>query len=915
MIGSTVAHYKVNSKLGEGGMGEVWRAEDTKLGREVAMKMLPVAFAQDPERLARFEREARVLASLSHANLAAVYGLEDVGGERYLIMELAEGEDLSQILQQRGALPVEEAMRIAVQIAEGMEAAHEKGIVHRDLKPANVVVDPSGGVKILDFGLAKALSSDADSSSPGTPPSAADLAMSPTLTRAMTGVGVLLGTAGYMSPEQARGQRVDRRSDIWAFGCVLYEMLTGQRLYTGDTVTDVIGAIVHKEPDLDELPADVSPRIRRVLRRCLQKDVRRRLQSIGDARIALQEWMESPQEEVAPAAAEALPQPGWQRWLPWAVAAGAALIALLQGLGVLGGGRGAAEPIRRSMITVEPPGLFSDLGAAAVLSPDGSRIAMTTGVPSVAGTAADSLVLRSLDQFETNEVAAGGVGETPYHPFFSPDGSWLGYVTPSELKKVSVAGGAAITLTDIDRSRGASWGEDGTIVFASSATSGLSLISAAGGNTTEVTTLSEDEMSHRWPQWLPGGKAVLFTVVPAGAVSPEESTLEVLKVESGERKVLHNGGYYGRYVPTGHVIYMHEGSLFALPFDLRKLQGTGSPMPVLEGVATSLGETAAQFDVSANGTLVYVSDRGDLAPFPVVRADRNGRVAPLWDEPGLYGNPAFSPDGRRLSMSVMRGDDWDVWIFDLDRTVATRLTFSDSYDADQVWSPDGRFLVFTSGRDGENTLYRKAADGSGEAEVLLAPGTLPSPYATDWSPDGQWIIAVTQNSDLYLVPADGGEPKPFQTTEFREFDARFSPDGRWIAYSSSETGRSEIYVRGFPLGGGKWQVSDGGGDFPRWASGRELLWRTDEGVMSVAVDGEGENFAAGTPRQLISGAFLGGLNGVAVRSFNFPDYDVAPDGQSLVFFSGEMTENRPTSVRMVTGWFEELRRLTTAGNN
>ena len=905
MIGSSFSHFRVTSKLGEGGMGEVWCAEDTKLGRNVALKMLPDAFAQDPDRLARFEREARVLASLSHANIAGVHGLEEIDGKHFLVMELVDGETVAELIQ-RGPVPVEEAAQIAKQIAEAVESAHENGIVHRDLKPANVKITPEGQVKVLDFGLAKALSPEAMSGSGVSQ----DLSLSPTLTQAMTGIGVLLGTAGYMSPEQARGKPVDRRADIWAFGCIVYEMLTGQRLFAGETATDVIGAIVHKEPDLDELSSTVPKRIRRLLERCLEKDASRRLQSIGEARIALQEWLENPEEEqVVP---EQTVSPGWRRWAPWAVAGGALIFVLLQAFGLLGSRGSAPEPVRSSTIEVGEEGLFSGFGTSAVLSPDARILAFVTGT----GNEGGHIHLRHLDRFGVAEIATGGAGNAPYQPFFSPDGEWLGYVTPSELKKVSTAGGAPITLCKVDLSRGAAWGEDETIVFSPSPRSGLMRVSSAGGEPEPFTELTGSDISHRWPQWLPGGKAVLFTSASQEADNFEGANLEVIHLETGERKVVHRGGYHGRYVETGHILYVHEGTLFALPFDLKKLEPSGSQMPVLEDLDSTVVQGGAQFDVSGNGVLVYASESQEGDPFPVTWVDRDGRAETLWPEPGLYANPDLSPDGRKLSLSLLRGNNIDVWIYDLERNVATRLTFDESYDADQVWSPDGRFLAFSSNRgSGNNAIYRKAADGSGEVELIAEPGEMPSLYPTSWSPDGQWITVWTSNSDIYVLNVESGALEPFQTTDFSEFNPGFSSDGRWISYESNESGRLEIYVRAFPSGGGKWQVSDGGGALARWsADGRELFYRTDDGIMAVEIDGRGETFEVGTPRKLFEGPFLGGTNGISIGGYIFPDYTVSADGSRFVMFAGREETGRATSVRLVTNWFEELRRLTAAGS-
>jgi serine/threonine-protein kinase len=907
MIGTSFSHYRVTAKLGEGGMGEVWRAEDTKLERDVALKVLPEVFAQDPERLARFEREARVLASLSHSNIAGIHGLEEIDGKRFLVMEFVDGETLAEKIQ-RGPMPVDEVVRVAKQIAEAVEAAHERGVVHRDLKPANVNITPDGSIKVLDFGLAKALAPDPISGENIVD----DLSMSPTMTQAMTGMGVLLGTAGYMSPEQARGRPVDRRADIWAFGCILYEMLTGRRLFTGETATDVIGAVVHKEPDLEVLSPRVPARIRRLLERCLHKDPSRRLQSIGEARIALQEWLENPEGE--PAVAESGPR-GIRRWMPLLTAAAGLLVGGVLAASFAAGDGSPSEPVRRFEVQIADSVLDWSLGSSVVLSPDSRLLAYVEG-----GGNESTLFLRPLDQFGGHQVAGGNGTEAAYHPFFSPDGQWLGYVTPLALKKVSITGGSPITLCEVDRSRGASWGPDGTIVFASSADTGLSTVPAIGGEPQPLTTLDEatGEASHRWPQWLPGGTAILFTV-STEATDFSGARLEVLDVESGERTVIHRGGYYGRYVPTGHVLYVNDGTVFALPFDAQRIVATGSQFPVLEGIESDPVHGSAQFDVAHTGLLSYLSEVADLRPFSIVSVDVNQRSEVLWQEPGVFGTPRLSPDGSRLALSVLRDGNWDLWVYDLEREVATRITFGAGYDADPVWSPDGRWLAFASDRDGGMTVFRKRADGSGQAERLIDLDSLPSPFPNSWSPDGRWLAVSPTGpggNDLWIVPADGqGEGEAVMATPYSEVFAAFSPDGRWVAYESDESGRREVYVASFPTGGGKWQVSDEGGSQAVWGrDGRSIYYRTDAGIMVVDVDGSGQSFRAGKPRPAITGSYIGGLNGVQAGNYFFPDFDVAPDG-SFVLFAGDEQPEGVTTAKLVTGWLSELQRLTaTAGD-
>jgi Tol biopolymer transport system component/predicted Ser/Thr protein kinase len=898
VIGSTVSHYRVTSKLGEGGMGEVWRAEDTKLGRDVALKVIPDSFAGDVERLERFEREARVLAALSHPNIAGIHGLEDVGGKRFLVMEVAEGETLSERIA-KGPLPVEEAVRIAVQIAQALEVAHDKGIIHRDLKPGNVVVAPDGRAKVLDFGLAKAMGIHPLSGNSG------QNTQSPTLAPGMTQAGMLLGTAGYMSPEQARGKEVDRRTDNWAFGCVLFEMLGGRRAFDGETVTDVLGAIVHKEPEIAQLPSSVPPRIRRLLERCLQKDPRRRLQSVGDARIALEEWLEKPEAadaEARPAAAG----PSWRSWPLWAAALVAAVAGTLLGMTLLQPAR-IAEPQRRLEVAVGGRSFFSGLGSSVVLSPDGRHLVTVVGDGS-----ATELWLRPLDQLDGTRLVSGAGTETPYQPFFSPQGDWVGYVTPQTLKKVPLTGGAPITLASVQRSRGASWGPDDTIVIATTAASGLSLVPAAGGEPRPLTTLDEErgEVTHRWPQWLPGGRAVLFTVGVQDVGKFDDATLEVVEVATGERKVVHRGGTYGRYVPSGHIVYIEGETLFALPFDVERLEPTGSPVPVVEGVSTSLGEGGAQYSFSRTGMLVYLGGGVGAPKYPALWVGRDGGTSPLLSEPGTYAHPRLSPDGTRLALTVLRDDNWDIWIYDLARDVSTRLTFSESYDGDQIWSPDGSEILFTSSRTGKTISFRKRADGTGEAEPLMAEQG-DQTYATSWSTDGRYVMGqrLGEGLDLWVLDLESGEVEDYLSSPFTEALGVFSPDGRWVAYQSDESGRAEIYVRRFPTGGGKWQISDGGGAQPTWsANGRELFYRNNEGLMVVPVDGSGSSFQADKPRSLFTGSFLGGTQGLSVQGFSFSDYDATRDGQRFVLFPQE-AEGPGSHVTLVTRWFDDLAKV------
>ncbi|HVR27995.1 MAG TPA: protein kinase, partial [Thermoanaerobaculia bacterium] len=679
MIGQSIAHYTVTGQLGAGGMGEVYRARDSKLQREVALKVLPPALAQDPDHMARFAREAQVLAGLNHPNIAAVYGLEEGQGVTALVMELVPGETLADRIR-RGPIPVEEAAAIALQIAQALEDAHEHGIIHRDLKPANVKITPEGRVKVLDFGLAKALEGSS---------SAAGLTNSPTISLAATQAGVILGTAGYMSPEQAAAQRADRRSDIWSFGVVLLEMLTGRQTFTGETVSHILAAVLHGSPDLETVPASVPPRLKELLRRCLTKNVKSRLQAIGDARVVLEEYVADPAVfEERPAAVGAEPERSRAAFLPWAISGLAVAAAVVFAVLALRPSDGPPSRPARLRADVGQP-LFLGSGASAVLSRDGRSVAL------VLGSEQDrSLYVRSLGQLTSTLLPGTNVA---YNPFFSPDGQWIGFVTPSELKKVSVSGGTPLTLATVSRARGASWGEGDVIVFAPDPASGLQVIPATGGKAEPLTTLDGErkEFSHRWPQVLPGGGAVLFTSL-SGEEANDRGTLEIVDLETGERQVVHRGGLYGRYLTSGHLAYVNEGTLFAAPFDLERREFARTPAPVVQGIATTGG---AHFDVSDDGTLVYLEGQAGAAKYDLVAVDRRGSATPVTSDQQTFVEPRFSPDGRRLAVQIL-GAASDCWVYDLERRTATRLTFDAGNDAVPVWSPDGQWILFSSDREG-----------------------------------------------------------------------------------------------------------------------------------------------------------------------------------------------------------------------
>ena len=882
-------------------MGKVWRAHHSGLKRDDALKVLPDAFVSDPDRLARFRREAQVLASLNHPNIAHVYGLEQSDGVQALVMELVEGPTLADRIAQ-GPIPVDEALPIANQIADAVEAAHERGIIHRDLKPANIKVRPDGTVKVLDFGLAKALE----------PSAGMDATASPTITSPamMTRGGALLGTAAYMSPEQARGKGVDRRSDIWAFGCVLYEMLTGRRAFRGETVSETLADVLKSEPQWTALPADTPARVRRIARHCLEKDSRQRVHDIADVRLALEGAFETVAAEPPAVAIPRLRV--WQR--PAAAVTIAASIATTAGLAMWALTRSAAPPPARLLrFTVSPPSRES-LAATnpndpdVTISPDGTRIVYVAG-----GGGPQQLYMRVLDQLDARRLENL---ENPRTPFISPDGNWIGFFgEPNVLKKVTVNGGPAVTICAIDAGpRGASWGADDTIVFATNATStGLFRVSAGGGKAEMLTKPDpqKGEQDHYWPELLPGGRAVLFTILSASGAA--QNAIAVLNLQTGQQKVLVPGGSYPRYVPTGHIVYGVEGTLRAVAFDPGRLEVRGSPVPVLQGVVTK-PSGAASFAVAQDGSLVYIA-RGiqSAVERTLVWVDREGREESLKAPLRAYTSLRISPDGTRLALEV-RDQANDIWIWDLGRATLTRLTVDAGFDGAPVWTPDGRRIVFSSDRGVATNanLYWQAADGTGAVERLMESESLSPAVASAFSPDGTRLL-FTQPSpggatglDIHILPLAGERrATTLVQTTFEEGNAEVSPDGRWVAYESNESGRSEIYVRPFPnVDEGKWTVSTGGGAQPLWArNGRELFYVAQPARLMAASIQPGATFAAGDPRLLFEGRYARpGLRGT---------YDVAPDGRRFLMLKENESapQTAPPELVVVPNWLEELKRL------
>ncbi len=915
MTGERLAHYQIDSLIGAGGMGEVYPGLDTRLGRKVAIKILPEAFATDPDRIARFQREAMVLASFNHPNIAALYGMEHANGRHFLVMELVEGETLADRVQ-CGPIPIEETLKLALQVTEALETAHEKGVIHRDLKPANIKVTPDGKVKVLDFGLAKAMSGASASATARSHQGMDAFSNSPTLSLAATNAGIIIGTAAYMSPEQARGTEADKRADIWAFGVVLYEMLTGRRLFDEPSTSDALAAVLKSVLKLDALPGATPLALRRLLGRCLDRDRRSRLRDIGEARITIETVLEHPEAETSTDAAHpttAAP-PFWRRALPWAAASVALAIAGVTAWTLWPRPGEPPTVLRLSSELGADAGLLLNQGPAVALSPDGKTLAF---VASKDGNEKTQIYVRRLDQLQAS-ILAGTDGARD--PFFSPEGQWIAFFADNKLKKISVNGGAAVTLCNVENDRVGTWADDGTIVFAPASRGGLFRVSQTGGTPEPLTKLdsASRELSHRWPQVLPGGRAVMFTASadPGNAAAWEDANIVVQSIPGGERKVVQRGGYSALYLPSGHLVYIHEATLFAVPFDLNRLETAGSPVPVLQGVMT--GRNGAQFAFSRAGSIVYVRCATQLVGLlPIYWMNRDGTTQPLRATPAQYSDIRFSPDGKRLAMTVLDTQS-DIWVYEWARDTMSRLTFDPAIERDPRWTPDGRRIAFVR-RGKAEAIYWQRADGTGEPELLtesdkgfIAP--------MSWHPNGKFlafdISRGGRNVDIMILPMNGdessgwkpGTPATFLATPFNEAQSAFSPDGRWLAYQSDESGRFEVYVRPFPGPGGKWQISSTGGRFPTWSrTGKELFYLApDQKIMAASYASEGDSFRAEKPR-LWSESARGTVDaGVFTRTF-----DLHPDGQRFaVIKASESTADAKTDkVVFILNFFDELRRI------
>jgi Tol biopolymer transport system component/predicted Ser/Thr protein kinase len=862
-IGQTISHYRVVEKIGAGGMGEVYLADDLSLDRRVALKFIPDMFAGDSERMARFEREAKLLASLNHPNIAAIYGLEQAEGKRFIVMEFAEGETLAQRLS-KGALPVDEALGICRQIAEGLDAAHEKGVVHRDLKPANVMITEGERVKILDFGLAKALADETQS---------VDSSQSPTLTEAMTRPGVILGTAAYMSPEQAKGKTADRRADIWAYGCILYECLTGKRAFEGETVTEMLAAILKEEPNWDALPAATPPNIRSILHRCLEKDPKRRLRDIGDVIL-----------EAEPAAFAAPARlPIWKHPLVWAlvfVAAASLVYALWK--------RPSSATGTTARLTISlPPG--QKIAGYPAISPDGQTIAYIAQK----GTDEPQLYLRNLDSFEARAVIGSRGAE---QPFFSPDGKWIAFFAQGQLQKSETNGGSPVKICDAAMPLGRTWNDDDAIIFTTGLGSGLLRVPTGGGTPESLTKPDGGDKgyAHVWPQSLPGGRSIFFMVWG------KESGAAVLSLYT-RRWQLVRPGSFSMFAPSsgtrGHLLGPdYRSGVKAAAFDPARPGLTNAETSVLADVYFMPNQVKSLLAVSRNGTAVYA--QGNPAKRSLVWVSRDGNAEAFFNEQSLYGWLAISPDGSRALVHDTVGPIADIWVYDLKRPGSReRFTLQGSaggVNQNPIWSRDGKRIFFASNRGGNWDIYSQPSDGSKMPEALLKRPYDQIPFSI--SKDGALFFYEyhpTTGGDIWSLAPDG-KATPVRVTSFNEFDPVVSPDGHWVAYTSNESGRYEVYIQDYPGGGKRIPVSTGGGDYQRWSrDGKELFYFERDAMMAVSIRQDGSIISV--PHRLFDVSNYAGY------------YDVSPDGKRFLMIRLD-PGSVPHQLNVILNWFDELRQ-------
>ena len=918
---SQLGSYLILGPLGAGGMGEVYLARDSKLGRDVALKVLPEQVAQDRDRLSRFTREAQLLASLNHPNIAAIYGVEAAGGSFALVLEYVNGETLAERIN-KGPIPVTDLLRYALQIAQALEAAHEKGVVHRDLKPANVKITTEGVIKVLDFGLAKAMENEQGLSQ--------SLSQSPTISVAATNAGVILGTAGYMSPEQARGLPVDRRADIWAFGVVIFEMLSAKRVFEGDTVADTFARLLEREPDWEQLPKRTPMALRKLLRRCLTKSTKDRLQAIGEARNVLEELISDP---AAQNNIEVTQYPRWKKILPWALAP----FFLAGGLLLKSSGVTADRPVSQFEQPLPPNSLLVHNYRRGVdLSPDGRKMVFVARLGDPAGPPR-SLYIRSLDRWDA--IALAGT-EGAMSPTFSFDGAWVGFQQGQQIKKLSLAGGEATVVVEKLNSQGPewgppgiSWGKNGKIVYSDSLGVGLKIVGDNGGEPEPFTTLdpAANESSHRLPHFLPDGSGVLFTVLRYTTITPDWKRAQIwVKPMNGERKLLLENAMDARYVGDDILVFARQAKLFAVRFDPKSLTISGNPVQVLDGVTQALyggaavtWSGAAQYSVSDNGTLLYAP--GSYEPelySALVWYDHDGKNATpvTGTRPMLHFAARVLPD-KRIAFSGLHLKK-DIWLFDPARVGNEDVATYEGQNAFPIWSPVGSRMAFRSDRSGPLAIYMASASNLRDVKQLT-PGPLDVP--SSWTPDGKELAftrgfsATGGNTDIYVVSVD--DPKkvrPILATSAMESFPEFSPDGKWLAYCSDENGgQFTLYVQPYPGPGPRVTItSEGSPTEPAWSTAKnssELFFRSGQRVMSVKYKVVGAEFIPENAVELFRQPTLGA--GTTVRA----TYDVSPDGRFLLNQAiADATADRllkifPPTLRVILNWNEEVNRLLDAG--
>jgi serine/threonine protein kinase/Tol biopolymer transport system component len=886
--GAQIGPYTIGDEIGSGGMGVVYRATDRNLKRDVAIKALPESLGADAERLTRFQREAEVLASLNHPNIAQIYGLEKTDDTTALVMELVEGPTLADRIA-KGPLPPDEALGIAMQIADALEAAHSRSIVHRDLKPANIKLRPDGTVKVLDFGIAKALEPESIRTEP----------QSPMLTTPATQVGVILGTAAYMSPEQAKGQPVDQRTDIWAFGCVLYEMLTGQLAFGAEDVPTTLARIIDRETNLDSLPGTISPAARQAIQLCLQKDARKRIADIRDVRLAIEGAFETSARQSADAKIAAS-----RPWRHLTTLAATGVLSAVVGYtanGLWSNPRPEPRPVERFDYNL-PPGqairTFQQRHFLS-LSQDGSGFVYDTD---------DGLYLRTMSDLEARVIP--GTEPPLAAPALSPDGQAVAYWDGANLRRIPVTGGAAVIIAEgVPNPTGLTWESDGTILFGHPQTGGIYRVAASGG-VPELVIESDTGMLNYSPSLLSDGDSLLFTMGPTG--NPLSGQIVVQSLTTGERHVLIEGGSEARYVPTGHLVYTIGDGLFAVPFDLDTMTVSGGPVPIVQGVMRTGAGGFANYSVADDGKLIYATGTVAVATRELVWVYRDGREEPISATPRAYSSPRLAPDGTKIALNA-RDEEQDIWIWDLTRQTLGRLTFGPAFDRFPVWSPDSSRVAYSTEpleTDGDflQALDWRAADGTGAPAPLAESAGQIFPHA--FLPDGSGILAqgdvtgANANDDIVLYGLDQERTvSPLLATEYAEQFPEVSPDGRWLAYSSDESGEHQVYVRPFPdVGAGRWQVSTDGGIFPRWSSdGQELFYISGDAMMAVAVEA-GTSFTPGNPEMLFEGPYLN-APGAGGRT-----YDVDRNSERFLMIK-PLDAATSTRVIIVQNWFEELRRL------